>query len=127
MVDRDAVTTWVNGYERAWRTTGTEALRALFTDDATYAMDPYEETARGLDAIGELWEREREGPDEDFTMEYRIVAVDGDTAVVQLEVHYGRSGNEFRDLWLIRFAADGRCAAFEEWAFRPGKGHGGQD
>jgi hypothetical protein len=57
-------------------------------------------------------------------MTSEVVAVDGDTAVVRVEVWYGDPvQQEFRDLWVIRFAADGRCAAFEEWWFsakRPG-------
>jgi len=39
---------------------------------------------------------------------------------VRVEVWYGDPvQQEFRDLWVIRFAADGRCAAFEEWWFSP--------
>ncbi|MGI8306275.1 hypothetical protein [Saccharopolyspora hattusasensis] len=28
---------------------------------------------------------------------------------------------EYRDLWIVRFAPDGKCLAFEEWPFWPGK------
>ena len=121
MVDRAAVSAWVEGYERAWRTAGTDALATLFTDDATYSMDPYRPAVAGRAAIDALWERERAGPDEPFTMTWELVAVEADTGVVRVEVNYHDSGNEFRDLWLIRFAADGRCRAFEEWPFWPDK------
>lgn len=49
-------------------------------------------------------------------------AVDGDTAVVRVEVTYGepRPG-EYRDLWIVRLGADGRCREFEEWPFWPGQ------
>ena len=57
MTDRAAVATWVEQYERAWRTAGTEPLATLFTDDATYSMDPYDEPVRGLAAIDALWEQ----------------------------------------------------------------------
>jgi ketosteroid isomerase-like protein len=120
-MQRDEVTRWLAAYESAWRTPGTEPLGALFTADADYRMSPYEEPVRGLPAIAELWEAERDGPDEGFAIEHEIVAVDGDTAVVRVEVRYDRPPGEFRDLWLIRFAADGRCAAFEEWPFAPGQ------
>lgn len=122
-LDRDAVAAWVAAYERAWRTAGVEPLAELFAADATYRMSPYEEPARGLGEIGILWERERKGPDEEFTMSNEVVAVEGDTAVVRVEVHYsGSEPLEFRDLWLIRFALDGRCREFEEWPFWPGRG-----
>ncbi len=50
--------------------------------------------------------------------------MDGDTAVARVEVEYGDpKPQEYRDLWLIRFADDGRCRSFEEWAFWPEKPH----
>ena len=117
---RDRVRDWLNGYERAWRSPGTVSLRELFTEDATYSMGPYEETQKGLPAIEELWEGERSGHDEEFTMSSEIVATDGNIAVVRVDVNYSKpKGTEYRDLWLIEFAADGRCLAFEEWPFWP--------
>ena len=47
-----------------------------------------------------------------------IVAVDGPTAVVRVEVEYG-DGERWRDLWIMRFEAEGRCRTFEEWPFTP--------
>ena len=120
MATRDDTEAWIAAYERAWRTEGTGALGELFADDATYRMSPYEEPAIGLAAIAELWEREREGPDESFEMRHEIVAVEEGTAVVRVEVEYGR-GTEYRDLWIVRFAEDGRCREFEEWPFWPGQ------
>jgi ketosteroid isomerase-like protein len=119
---RDRVRDWLNGYERAWRSPGTVGLRELFTEDATYSMGPYEQPRKGLPAIAELWEEERDGADEIFTMASAIVAVDGDIAVVRVNVGYGDpASREYRDLWLIELAADGRCRAFEEWPFWPGQ------
>jgi SnoaL-like protein len=119
VVDRASVETWIAAYERAWRTAGAGSLSELFGEDASYRMSPYENPARGLAAIGELWERERTGPDEGFEMSSELVAVEGDTAVARIEVAYA-SGAEYRDLWIIRFADDGRCREFEEWPFSPG-------
>ena len=117
---RDGVAAWVAAYERAWRSAGTEALTGLFTTDAIYQQGPYDEPLTGLPAIVRMWEAERAGPAEVFRMTSEVVAVDGDTAVVRVEVWYGDPvQQEFRDLWVIRFAADGRCAAFEEWWFSP--------
>jgi ketosteroid isomerase-like protein len=120
MIDRASVEAWIAGYERAWRTAGTGSLAELFREDASYRMSPYEDTARGLDAIGALWERERTGPGEEFELRAELVAVEGDTAVARIEVVYA-SGAEYRDLWIIRFADDGRCREFEEWPYWPGQ------
>jgi ketosteroid isomerase-like protein len=113
---------WLAEYERVWRTAGTAGLGRLFSDDASYQLDPCEPPLEGLDAIAAMWEREREGPDEQFTMGRRIVAIDGDTAVVRLEVHYeGPHPKEYRDLWILLFDQAGRCRSFEEWPFWPGR------
>jgi ketosteroid isomerase-like protein len=113
---------WVSTYERAWRTAGTKQLRDLFTQEASYRMSPYEESANGLAEIAELWERERQGPDEEFEMTHEVVAVEGETAVIRVEVHYGGPNRlRYRDLWIVRIAADGRCREFEEWPFWPGQ------
>jgi ketosteroid isomerase-like protein len=120
MIDRASVEAWITAYERAWQTAGTDSLTELFREDASYRMSPYENPARGLASIGELWERERTGPDEGFEMSSELVAVEGDTAVARIEVAYA-SGAEYRDLWIIRFAADGRCREFEEWPYWPGQ------
>jgi hypothetical protein len=85
-------------------------------------MSPYEAPAIGLEQIAALWEREREGPDEEFEMGHEVVAVERDTAVIRLEVQYGPPERlQYRDLWIVRFAGDGRCREFEEWPFWPGQ------
>jgi ketosteroid isomerase-like protein len=124
MTDRSAVREWLAGYEAAWRASGTESLAGLFAGDATYLQSPYGQPVAGLDAIGEMWEDEREGPEEVFTLATDILAVDGPVAVVRAEVCYGDPPRqEYRDLWVIRLGDDGRCIWFEEWPYWPGRSH----
>jgi hypothetical protein len=119
-VNAEQVSAWVAGYERAWRTAGTELLSGLFAAGASYRQAPYAEPVRGLAAIARMWEAERAGPDEVFRMTSSVVAVDGDTAVVRAEVWYDDPvREEYRDLWIIRFGAGGLCTEFEEWPFWP--------
>jgi ketosteroid isomerase-like protein len=122
-VTRDELGRWLAAYERAWRSPGTETLADLFTEDVVYRMSPYDPGAHGLGALTALWEREREGPDEEFTMAPTVVAVEGDVGVARVEVRYGGAGpRDYLDVWLVRFSADGRCAEFEEWPYWPGLG-----
>jgi ketosteroid isomerase-like protein len=119
-MDRDDVTAWVTDYEAAWRAAGTEALAGIFAVDARYQQGPYDEPVSGLPAIERMWEAERDGPGEVFDMTSEIVAADGDTAVVRVQVRYGHPvEQEWRDMWVIRFGPDGRCVSFEEWPFAP--------
>jgi hypothetical protein len=119
-VDRAELTRWLEAYERAWRTPGTDGLHRLFAPEATYKHAPYEQPYRGLAAIAELWERERRGPDEAFDMSAEIVAVEGDAGVVKVDVRYhDPPAIEYRDLWIVRTDEHGRCVEFEEWPFWP--------
>ncbi|HEV2452196.1 MAG TPA: nuclear transport factor 2 family protein [Streptosporangiaceae bacterium] len=128
MTDRVTVRRWLAGYEAAWRVSGTEGLAGLFTGDASYLQSPYEQAISGLDAIRRMWEEEREGPDEVFTLATDILAVDGPMAVVRAEVCYGDPPRqEYRDLWVIQFADDGRCTRFEEWPYWPGRPYSAHD
>lgn len=116
------VSQWLAAYEAAWRAAGTEGLAGIFTDDASYLQSPYDPPVEGLDAIRRMWDAEREGPDEVFTIATEIVAVDGPTAVVRAEVHYGSPvRQEYRDLWIVKLGEDGRCRWFEEWPYWPGE------
>jgi hypothetical protein len=117
---RAKLTDWIEGYERAWRSPGTDALTGLFSEQAVYSTAPYENPHRGLEAIREMWESERLGPDEEFEMGSEVVAIDGDTGVVRVTVQYGPpKEKEYRDLWIVRLDQDGLCSHFEEWPFWP--------
>ena len=128
MTDRATVLRWLAGYEAAWRAPGTEALAGLFTAEASYAQSPYAQPACGLAEIGWMWEAERQGPDEAFSLATDILAVDGPVAVVRAEVRYGDPlRQEYRDLWVIRLGDDGRCSWFEEWPYWPGRPFAARD
>jgi SnoaL-like domain len=116
-VTRDDLARWVDAYEAAWRTG--EGVEDLFTAGATYRSAPFLDAYRGIDAIVEFWRRETNAG-ERFTIEREIVAVEGDTGVVRLEVEYSAPRKRlYRDLWIVTLDPDGRCTAFEEWPFWP--------
>lgn len=124
-MDHTAVLAWVDGYERAWRSPGTETLGDLFAADIAYQASPWADPLIGLPAVTEFWESGRDGADEPFTMESEVVAADDRTAVVRVEVEYKRdTPGLWRDLWILRFDDTGRCVWFEEWPFAPGQPDG---
>jgi ketosteroid isomerase-like protein len=118
-MDRDDVMAWVARYERVWRDGDLDGVARLFTEDARYRRSPYEKSEVGHAAIREFWLADEGQP---FTVTAEPVAVEGRHAVVRLEVRYGEpEPQEYRDLWVLRFADDGRVEDFEEWAYWPGK------
>ncbi len=121
----EALLRWVATYERAWRSPGTDLLAELFTDEAEYLMTPYDDPVKGLSAIRAMWDDERDGPDEVFTMSSDVVAVSDGAGVAKVLVRYGQPvRQEYLDLWVVRLAADGsgRATRFEEWPFWPTHG-----
>jgi hypothetical protein len=121
-VERSDLARWIQSYERAWRTPGTDALERLFTAQATYRPGPFAQTLAGRAAIAAFWEAERDGPDEPFTMRWEPVAVEGGVGVARVEVAYGGAqARVYRDLWIVTLEAEGRCTAFEEWPFFEGQ------
>jgi len=110
---------WVAEYERAWRDGDAAAVERLFTPDARYRRSPYDDGLVGHAGIAAFW-LDDEG--RTFTMTAEPVAVDGRDAVVRAQVQYlDPVAQEYRDLWVLRFASDGRVEDFEEWAYWPGK------
>ena len=125
LMDHGAVEQWVNRYELLWRTPETGQLADLFRPDAVYLPSPWARPLNGLDEIAQFWESERDGAEEEFTMSSRVVAVDGDTAVVRVSVEYAAfEAGRWRDLWVLHFAPDGRCSSFEEWPVAPNQRDG---
>ena len=119
-MDIEKVLEWVRGYERAWREVDLDAVETLFTEQAHYRASPYEPDIVGHDAIKRFWPEDEDGTD--FTMSAQPIAVQERSAVVRVLVNYrGAKPQEYRDLWVLRFAADGRVEDFEEWAYWPGK------
>jgi ketosteroid isomerase-like protein len=119
-VDRPQVEAWIARYVELWQTAGTDGLADLFAKNASYSTGPYERPHIGLEAIARMWEAERHSHDERFEMRSEIIAVEGDTGVIRVEVRYGRPREqEYRDLWIVRLDGDGRCVHFEEWPYWP--------
>ncbi|RBY86470.1 nuclear transport factor 2 family protein [Blastococcus sp. TF02A-30] len=118
-MDRDGVLRWVGEYERAWRGGDLSAVAGLFTQDARYRTSPYSEPKVGHAEIRAFWLADQ---GQSFTVAAEPVAVEGRRAVVRLEVRYGDPvEQEYRDLWVLGFAPDGRVEEFEEWAYWPGR------
>lgn len=113
MTDRDAVRQWMDRYLRAWTTNEADDVAVLFTEDARYFTLPTREPVVGRAAIVAMWLQRADKPG-GWTARLDVIAVDGDTAVVDGEVDYVGSP-DFRNLWVIKFGADGRAVEFTEW------------
>jgi ketosteroid isomerase-like protein len=116
----DDLQDWLNRYVVAWRANERGPIEQLFTEDAVYRYRPYggeTHTSTGREAIVSGWLEDTDAPDA-WEAEYRPFAVDGDRAVATGWSRYVANDTEpertYHNLFLMRFAPDGRCAEFTE-------------
>ncbi|MGC5170250.1 nuclear transport factor 2 family protein [Micromonospora sp. DT81.3] len=115
----ESVQNWLDRYLVAWGSNDPDDIRALFTEDATYAGGPFDpEPWIGREAIVEGWLAHRDEPGS-WTFEgVPLVYADG-VGIVQGRTDYA-DGDVYANLWVIGLADDGRAHSFVEWAIEPG-------
>jgi ketosteroid isomerase-like protein len=116
MTDSSTVTSWIDGYLRAWDSNAPDDIRALFTEDAEYRTAPFDDARAGQDAIVAGWIEDQDRPG-DHTFTWKLAGLDGDTAFVEGLTTYSE-GRVYANLWVIRFATDGRAVSYTEWYMR---------
>ena len=123
-MDHAAVQDWLDRYVAAWRANEREPIEGLFTEDATYSWRPGgtpDSTATGREAIVDGWLEEQDDPDS-WEASYEAYAVDGDRAVATGVSRYAATGGKeertYHNVFLLRFAPDGRCSEFTELYMR---------
>jgi ketosteroid isomerase-like protein len=120
-MDRSEVQAWLDRYVEAWRQNKSEAIGALFTEDAVYRFRPFSaegEIVNGRAAIVEQWLKEPDDPN-GWEADYEVFAVEGDRGVATGTSHYYpttyRPERVYYNCFLMRFDSDGRCAEFTEY------------
>jgi len=120
---KEDVRRWLDAYVEAWKTYDRKHIAALFSADAEYRYDPFEEEpAIGGEAIAASWvEDDRRDQPGTFDAHYEAVAVDGDVAVATGVSRYytdetqSTLDREYGNAFVMRFDAQGRCVAFTEY------------
>ena len=116
------VTEWVKSYRKAWETADTDLLLTLFTEDASYRSNPFEEPHVGHDGIRAYWDGVT-SQQRDARVSMGKPFVDGDRVAVEWWTRMVSEGEEVTlpGCLVLRFEADGRCSDLREyWNFAPG-------
>lgn len=117
MTDRAIAEDWLRRYRVAWESNDEDDIRGLFTDDAVYRYNPVDpDPAVGIEAIVASWLENRDEPG-DTEFEGKVLAVDGDLAILQCVTTYvnAEPPKTYDNLWVVRLAGDGRASEFTEW------------
>ena len=121
-MDRAGAERWMEAYRNAWTTNAPDDIAALFTEDVSYSPYPWprgERVWKGRDVVVSEW-IERGDPDGGWRFDHQVVAVDGDTAVVEGWTYYDPTAetayeDAYANIFVIRFTDDGRARSFAEW------------
>jgi ketosteroid isomerase-like protein len=118
-VSRDVVQRWLDAYVSAWKSYDPDEIGNLFSEDAVYHRNPSSESAIGREAIVAFWlaEKHLDAPGL-YDAHYEPVAIEGNLAVAYGKTEFfnedGSLNTAFRNAWLLRFGADGRCTECHE-------------
>lgn len=113
---------WVEGYRIAWETADAEKVGALFTPDATYRSNIFEEAHQGRDGVEAYW-REVTSVQSDVAVRMGAPFVDGSRVAVEFWTNMKVNGDEVTlpGCLLLHFDSNWQCTALHEyWHFQPG-------
>ena len=121
-MDRSEVEHWLAGYLRAWKSDDPQDIAALFTEDVTYSPHPWPRDRDrwvGRETVIRKW-LDRGDSKFGWRFEHEVLAVEGDVAVIEGWTYYDPRPDDprpdaYSNVWLVRFAPDGRAREFVEW------------
>lgn len=116
---RETLTDWIEAYRRAWESNDPADITALFSETAEYRTEPFAEPWRGHDGIVAGWLEAADEPGE-TTFQWSPLVATTELAIVQGTTVYGSRELTYSNLWVIRFAPDGRASRFTEWWMEQG-------
>jgi hypothetical protein len=117
------VTDWLAEYRRAWMERDPDAAAALFTEDASYREQPYEEAHTGRTGVHDYWANATSTQDA-VELEYGAPVIEGNRAAVEWWVTLRNEGTEITlaGEFMLRFDEHGLCQELREyWHFAEGK------
>ena len=122
--DRASVQAWLDAYVHAWQTYDPAEIADLWTDDSVW-YTPFGIRARGREAITAEWLAE-EHLDKGgaYDAHYAPIAIENGIVVTHGRTHFfdpatGATRIDYDNIWVLRFAPDGRCSEFHEWYAAP--------
>ena len=112
MTNLDAVTTWMEHYQAAWRTNDPEQIGNLFAEDAAYFPEPDSPPWRGRDEIVKKWLDRKDEPGT-WSFEWHPLIVTEDLAVIEGRTAY--PDRTYSNMWVLRLDHGGQARQFTEW------------
>jgi hypothetical protein len=113
---------WLDAYRQAWIQRDADAAAALFTEDATYAEQPYQDAFIGRQGVRDYWGRVT-ATQANVVMQYGMPVTVGNRTAVEwwTTLENGGVPITLAGSFMLTFDASGLCRALREyWAFTEG-------
>ncbi|MEX0795326.1 MAG: nuclear transport factor 2 family protein [Acidimicrobiia bacterium] len=114
---------WVESYRLAWEQSDDESVAALFTENATYRSNIFEEPHVGREGIRAYWRQATE-TQSDTSVRMGRPFGEGNRVAVEFWTTMDNEGApvSLPGCLLLQFEPDGRCASLREyWHFAGGR------
>jgi hypothetical protein len=118
---RDAFAAWLGRYVAAWRSYAPADIGDLFSEHAVYSYRAGTRVVEGRAAIVASWLADPDEPGS-WDAHYEPLAIDREVHVAIGTSRYldveGAVRDEYSNIFVCRFDAEGRCSSFTEWWMR---------
>ena len=119
-LSRDSFGAWLDRYIEAWRSRDPQAIGDLFSVGCSYSYRGGHTSVEGRAAIVADWLAEEE--EGSWEAAYEPLAIEEEVHVAIGSTRYfdeaGTVRDEYSNIFVCRFDADGRCRDFSEWWMR---------
>lgn len=117
-MDRESFTRWLDAYGRAWMSRDAQAAAALYADNATYQVTPFDEPLRGCAAIHEYWVGVAK-TQENIQFDFEVLAISAEQGIARWRASLIRVppglNTRLDGIFVIVLDTDGRCRSLREW------------
>ena len=110
------VGSWLEAYRRAWERADADAAAALFTEEATYRSNIFQEPYEGRDGVRRYW-AEATSTQEDVRVAMGRPFTDGERVAAEFWTTMRNDGTDITlpGCLLLLFDEDGLCSALREY------------
>lgn len=113
---------WLAAYRQAWIDRNADAAAALFTEDATYAEQPYQDAFAGSKGVRDYWSKVT-ATQSAVEVKFGSPITVGDQTAVEWWTTLANGGVPITlaGCFILKFDASGRCRSLREyWHFAEG-------
>lgn len=126
MLTKEKVNDWLREYGRAWEAGDFESVTTLFSEDAVYHEDPFDEPMVGHDEIRQYWKDGASDSQENVSFQFTLWTIDDDQCFAHWCASFTRVDSqehvELDGVFRLRFQRSGYdvpvCKSLQEWWHR---------